>query len=113
MLIRQRAVVVGVATLVVALTFPLTAGAAESSPAVRQDFPCWNGSGPAWNRTAEIAPVYECPGAGEVFTSIAPSAQMCVDGNSAPGPGGTYQHLTADGSGGQADGWIHTRFVSY
>lgn len=109
---RRRAAA-GIAALTFTLSLPLASGAAQASPSGTEDFPCWNGSGPAWNRTAEIAPVYEYPGTGEVFTSIAPGAQMCVDGNSAPGPGGTYQHLTADGSGGQSDGWINTRFVSY
>lgn len=88
------------------------AGAGLAGPAGAADFSCAPGSSPAWNRTAEVAPVYEDPGGGEVFTSIRPNAQLCTDYHRANGPGGTYLHLTADGSGGQSDGWVHERFAT-
>lgn len=104
---------IAAATVVAAgITAGLAGTANAAEPGEHAQFICPTGSFPAYNRTAEIAPVYEFPGDGEVFTSVAPNAQFCVDGNTAGGPGGTYQHFTADGTGGLSDGWINLRFVS-
>lgn len=92
--------------------FTGTAGAVATTDAAQPPVACAPGSAAAWNRTAEIAPVYEFPGTGEVFMSVPAGGQVCTDYNKANGPGGVYLHFTGDGHTGPADGWIHERYVS-
>lgn len=99
----------------VTLTVSGTAGAAVTTgttTAAPQQLACAPGSGAAWNRTGEIAPVFEYPGTGEAFMSVPPDGQVCTDYNRANGPDGVYLHFTGDGHTGPADGWIHERFVT-